>query len=489
MTALDSPNAPQLRDRALLKSQAYIDDTWTGEPVDPVVNPASGDELSRVPRLGKPEAEAAVTAAARAFADWSKRLANERAAHLRRWFELIVQHQDDLAKILTLEQGKPISEARGEIQYAASFVEFYAEEARRIRGEILPHHRDDARVLVMRQPIGVCAAITPWNFPAAMITRKCAPALAAGCTVVLKPAPETPLTALALADLAQRAELPRGTLNVVTGDAAAIGSQWCDDPRVRFLGFTGSTAVGKQLMRQAAATVKKVALELGGNAPFIVFADADLEAAVEGAIAAKFRNMGQTCICANRIFVHDSIHDAFVQRLAERVGELVVGNGLDEQTTQGPLITPAAVEKVQALLQDAVAGGAEIVTGGQPHRLGGTFFEPTVLRNVSGSMEITRQEIFGPVAPVTRFHREAEVITMANDTIYGLAAYFYGRDLGQAFRVAEQLEYGMVGINSTVLGAATVPFGGVKQSGIGREGSHQGMDEYLESKYVLVGGL
>ena len=489
MTALDSPNAPQLRDRALLKSQAYIDDTWTGEPVDPVVNPASGDELSRVPRLGKPEAEAAVTAAARAFANWSKRLANERAAQLRRWFELIVEHQDDLAKILTLEQGKPISEARGEIQYAASFVEFYAEEARRIRGEILPHHRNDARVLVMRQPIGVCAAITPWNFPAAMITRKCAPALAAGCTVVLKPAPETPLTALALAELAQRAELPRGTLNVVTGDAAAIGGQWCDDPRVRFLGFTGSTAVGKQLMRQAAATVKKVALELGGNAPFIVFADADLEAAVEGAIAAKFRNMGQTCICANRIFVHDSIHDAFVQRLAERVGELVVGNGLDEQTTQGPLITPAAVEKVQALLQDAVAGGAEIVTGGQPHRLGGTFFEPTVLRNVSGSMEITRQEIFGPVAPVTRFHSEAEVITMANDTIYGLAAYFYGRDLGQAFRVAEQLEYGMVGINSTVLGAATVPFGGVKQSGIGREGSHQGMDEYLESKYVLVGGL
>lgn len=478
-----------LQDPSLLKSQAYIDDSWTGDPVDPIFNPATGEELSRVPRLGAQDADAAVTAAADAFHFWSRRLANERARFLRRWFDLIEMHQEDLAKILTMEQGKPISEARVEIQYAASFVEFYAEEARRIHGEMLPSHRNDARVLVMRQPIGVCAAITPWNFPAAMITRKCAPALAAGCTVVLKPAPETPLTALALAELAQRAELPRGVLNVLTGDATAIGGQWCDDPRVRFLGFTGSTEVGKQLMRQAAATVKKVALELGGNAPFIVFADADMEAAVEGAIAAKFRNMGQTCICANRLFVHESIHDAFVQRLAERVGELVVGNGLDEQTTQGPLITQEAVEKVQSLLQDAVAAGAQVVTGGRPHRLGRTFFEPTVLQNVSGAMEITRQEIFGPVAPVTRFSSESDVIAMANDTIYGLAAYFYGRDLGQAFRVAEQLEYGMVGINSTALGAATVPFGGMKQSGIGREGSHYGIDEYLEHKYVLVGGL
>jgi len=489
MTAPASPLDPQLRDPTLLKSQAYVDGRWIGEPADPVENPASGAEIAKVPRLGAQEAEAAVAAASRAFADWSTRLANERAALLRRWFELIIEQREDLAKILTMEQGKPISEARVEIEYAASFVEYYAEEARRIRGEILPSHRGDARVLVMRQPIGVCAAITPWNFPAAMITRKCAPALAAGCTVVLKPAPETPLTALALAELAHRAELPPGTLNVITGDAEAIGGQWCDDPRVRFLGFTGSTAVGKQLMRQAASTVKKVALELGGNAPFIVFADADLDAAVEGAIAAKFRNMGQTCICANRLFVHDSVHDPFVQRLAERVGQLVVGNGLEEQTTQGPLITQAAVEKVQSLLQEAVAGGAEIVTGGQPHALGGTFFQPTVLRNVSGSMEITRQEIFGPVAAVTRFQSEAEVIAMANDTIYGLAAYFYGRDLGQAFRVAERLEYGMVGINSTALGAATVPFGGMKQSGIGREGSHHGIDEYLEHKYVLLGGL
>ncbi len=489
MTASASPTAPQLRDATLLKSHAYVDGNWIGEPRDPVYNPASGEELSHVPRLGATEAEAAVTAASRAFAEWSVRLANHRSALLRRWFELILEHREDLAKILTMEQGKPISEARVEIEYAASFVEFYAEQARRINGEILPSHRADARVLVTRQPIGVCAAITPWNFPAAMITRKCAPALAAGCTVVLKPAPETPLTALALAELADRAELPAGILNVITGDAEAIGGQWCDDPRVRFLGFTGSTEVGKQLMREAAATVKKVALELGGNAPFIVFANADLEAAVEGAIAAKFRNMGQTCICANRLFVHDSVHDPFVERLAKRVGELVIGNGLEEQTTQGPLISQAAVEKVQSLLQDAVAGGAEIVTGGQPHRLGGTFFQPTVLRNVSGSMEITRQEVFGPVAPVTRFSSEAEVIAMANDTIYGLAAYFYGRDLGQAFRVAERLEYGMVGINSTALGAATVPFGGMKQSGIGREGSHHGIDEFLEHKYILLGGL
>ncbi len=462
---------------------------WIGEPADAVFNPASGKEIGRVPRLGEAEAEAAVTAAYQAFAPWSANLAVERATILTRWFHLIREHREDLAMLLTMEQGKPIGEARVEIDFAASFVEFYAAQANRVHGEILPSHRGDARVLVTRQPIGVCAAITPWNFPAAMITRKCAPALAAGCTVVLKPAPETPLSALALAQLADRAGLPAGTLNVITGDAQGIGQVWCDDPRVRFLGFTGSTEVGKQLMRQAAATVKKVALELGGNAPFIVFADADLEAAVEGAISAKFRNMGQTCICANRIFVHDSIHDRFVDLLAERVGGFVLGDGLDERSTQGPLINQAAIDKVQRLIEDAVSGGARIVTGGQPHALGGTFFEPTVLQDVSGSMEITRQEIFGPIAPVTRFHSEAEVIAMANDTPYGLAAYFYGRDLGQAFRVAEQLEYGMVGINATALGSVAAPFGGVKQSGIGREGSHHGIDEYLEYKYILLGGV
>jgi succinate-semialdehyde dehydrogenase / glutarate-semialdehyde dehydrogenase len=489
MAAVDSSVQSRLQDASLLKSQAYLDGQWIGEPVDPVVNPATGQAIASVPRLGAVEAEAAVTAAARAFAPWSARLPGERAAILRRWFDLITAHRGDLATILTMEQGKPISEARVEIDYAASFVEFYAEQARRIHGEILPSHRSDARVLVTRGAIGVCAAITPWNFPAAMITRKCAPALAAGCTVVLKPAPQTPLTALALAELADRAGMPAGTLNVLTGDAQAIGGLWCDDPRVRFLGFTGSTEVGKQLMRQAASTVKKVALELGGNAPFIVFADADLDAAVEGAIAAKFRNMGQTCICANRIFVHQSIHDRFVALLAKQVEDFVLGDGLDQRCTQGPLINAAAVEKVQRLIEDALDGGASIVTGGRPHALGGTFFEPTVLQDVVGSMQITRQEIFGPVAAVTRFETEAEVIAMANDTPYGLAAYFYGRDLGQALRVAEQLEYGMVGINSTALGSPMAPFGGVKQSGIGREGSHHGIEEYLEYKYILIGGL
>lgn len=478
-----------LRNPELLKSSCYIDGRWFGRPVDPVVDPATGVELARVPRLGGDEADMAVTAATAAFTTWSRTLAGERATILRRWFELIGQNREDLATILTMEQGKPIAEALGEIDYAASFVEFYGEQARRIQGEILPSHLSDARVLVTKSPIGVCAAITPWNFPAAMITRKCAPAIAAGCAVVLKPAPETPLTALALAELADRAGMPAGVLNVITGDAAAIGAAWCDDPRVRFLGFTGSTEVGKLLMRQAAATVKKVALELGGNAPLIVFADADLEAAVSGAIAAKFRNMGQTCICANRLLVHDSIHDRFVSLLAARVSGMVVGSGLDPRSDQGPLIHNDAVEKVERLIADAVDQGARIVTGGKRHSLAKTFFEPTVIDRVTGRMGLVRDEIFGPVAPVIRFHSEAEAIEIANDTPYGLAAYFYGRDLGQAFRVAERLEYGMIGINSTSLGSATAPFGGMKQSGIGREGSHHGIEEYLELKYLLVGGL
>lgn len=478
-----------LQDPTLLKSQAYLDGAWFGQPLDPVRNPANGTTIGSVPVLGPVEAEAAVTAAQRAFGPWRDELAATRAATLRRWFDLIRQHREDLAKILTAEQGKPLAEALGEIDYAASFVEFYAEQAKRVAGEILPSHLPDSRVLVTRNPIGVCAAITPWNFPAAMITRKCAPALAAGCTVVLKPAPETPLSALALVELADRAGVPRGVINVITGDAAAIGRVWCDDPRVRLLGFTGSTEVGKLLMRQAASTVKKLVLELGGNAPFIVFADADLDAAVKGAIAAKFRNTGQTCICANRLFVHESVHDHFVEQLSQQVGELVVGDGLAPGTQQGPLINRDALEKVERLIGEAVKGGARVVIGGQRHPLGGTFFQPTVIERVDSAMAITREEIFGPIASVTRFSSESEVIAMANDTPYGLAAYFYGRDLGQAFRVAERLDYGMVGINATALGSAAVPFGGVKQSGIGREGSHHGIEDYLELKYILLGGL
>lgn len=474
---------------SLIRQHAYINGRWVGDPVDAIVNPATGETISHVPRLGGQAAQDAVTAAHAAIKSWSARMATDRAAVLRRWFDLIREHREALATILTSEQGKPIAEARGEIDYAASFVEFYAEQAKRIHGEILPPHLPDTRVLVTKQPIGVCAAITPWNFPAAMITRKCAPALAAGCTVVLKPAPETPLTALAIAELADRAGIPAGVLNVVTGDAKAIGQSWCGDPRVRLLGFTGSTEIGKLLMSQAASTVKKVALELGGNAPLIVLSDADLNAAVDGAIAAKFRNMGQTCICANRLLVHDSIHDRFVDLLAQRVAAMTVGNGLDADTQQGPLINDAALQKVQHLVDDAVRCGARVVTGGKPHALGRTFYQPTVIDRVTPKMEIVCEEIFGPVAPVIRFSTAEQAIAIANDTPYGLAAYFYGRDLGQTFRVAEKLEYGMIGINSTSLGSALAPFGGVKQSGIGREGSHHGIEEFLELKYLLIGGL
>lgn len=478
------PTAP-----SLIKQQAFIDGQWVGEGVDAIVNPATGQTISHVPHLGQQAAHDSVAAAHAALKAWSNRLAVDRAAVLRRWFELMREHREELATILTSEQGKPIAEARGEIDYAASFVEFYAEQAKRIQGEILQPHLPDSRVLVTKHPIGVCAAITPWNFPAAMITRKCAPALAAGCTVVLKPAPETPLTALALAELATRAGIPAGALNVVTGDAKAIGQAWCADPRVRLLGFTGSTEVGKLLMSQAASTVKKVALELGGNAPLIVFADADLDAAVDGAIAAKFRNMGQTCICANRLLVHDSMHDRFIQSLAQRVETLKVGNGMNAETQQGPLINEAALQKVQQLVDDAVKEGARLVCGGKPHALGRTFFQPTVLDGVTPKMQIVCEEIFGPVAPVIRFSSDDEAIEIANDTPYGLAAYFYSRDLGRTFRIANQLEYGMIGINSTSLGSAMAPFGGVKQSGIGREGSHHGIEEFLELKYLLIGGL
>jgi succinate-semialdehyde dehydrogenase/glutarate-semialdehyde dehydrogenase len=401
----------------------------------------------------------------------------------------MIANKEDIALIMTSEQGKPLAEARGEVDYAASFVEFYAEEAKRIYGETIPSHRPDARIVVIRQPIGVIAAITPWNFPAAMITRKVAPALAAGCTAVIKPAPETPLTALALGVLAERAGIPAGVLNIITGDAPAIGGVLTSHPAVKFVGFTGSTEVGKLLMKQASSTVKKVGLELGGNAPFIVFDDADVDAAVEGAIVSKFRNMGQTCVCANRIYAQEGIYDAFVERLAKKVGKMKVGVGTEVGVVQGPLITLEAIDKVERHIADAVGQGAKIVVGGKRHALGRSFFEPTVLSGVTTRMLVTREETFGPIAPVYRFKDEADVVEQANATEYGLAAYFYARDLGRVFRVAEDLEYGMIGVNTGLLATEVAPFGGVKESGIGREGSRHGMEEFTEIKYMLLGGL
>jgi succinate-semialdehyde dehydrogenase/glutarate-semialdehyde dehydrogenase len=471
------------------KTQCLVEGRWIGNPEADVLNPATGDVVGRVPNNGEAEARAAVDAAAGAFTPWSQMIAKQRGRVLRQWYDNIVAHREELARLLTAEQGKPLAEARGEIDYAASFVEFYAEESRRIHGETIPSHRKDSRILVWRQPIGVCAAITPWNFPAAMVTRKCAPALAAGCTVVLKPAMETPLTALALAQLFPHELAPAGTLNVITGDAAAIGKAWCQDPRVRLVSFTGSTEIGKLLIRQAADTVKKLSLELGGNAPFLVFDDADLDAAADGAIFSKFRNMGQTCICANRFYVQSGIYDRFAEALAHRVREMVVGDGAKEGVTQGPLISSKAVEKVQAHLDDAVSGGARIVCGGKPHALGGTYFQPTVLVDVEPTMRVCREETFGPVAPLICFDHEADAIALANASRSGLAAYFYTRDIGRAIRCAEQLEAGMVGVNSPYLSCEAAPFGGVKESGLGREGGREGITEFLETKYVLLGGL
>jgi succinate-semialdehyde dehydrogenase/glutarate-semialdehyde dehydrogenase len=479
----------QLKDPGLLRDKMLIDGVFGGDPALEIKNPATGAVLARVPNGGAPEATAAVEAAARAQKPWAALTAKQRGAILRRWFELIISARDDLALIMTSEQGKPLAEARGEIDYAASFIEFYAEEAKRIYGEVIPSPWPDARILTLRQPIGVVTAITPWNFPAAMITRKCAPALAAGCAVVIKPALETPLTALALGELALRAGLPPGVINIVTGDAAAIGKVFCEHPAVRFVGFTGSTDVGKLLMRQAASGVKKVGLELGGNAPFIVFDDADLDAAVAGAMVSKYRNMGQTCVCANRLYVQEGIYDAFAAKLADAVGKLKVGDGLDEGVQQGPLITLKALEKVEAHITDALAKGARLLVGGHRHARGGTFFEPTVLADVTPDMIVARDETFGPVAPLFRFKDEADVIAQANATQYGLAAYFYARDLGRVFRVAEALEYGMVGVNAGVISTEVAPFGGVKQSGLGREGSRHGVEEFVEIKYVLMGGL
>jgi len=476
-----------LNDPRLLRSDCYIDGRW--EAADDgrtlaVIDPASGVAIADVPLMTAAETGRAIEAAAVALPAWQAKTAKERAALLRRWFDLIVENTEDLAQLMTAECGKPIVEARGEVAYGASVVEWFAEEGKRAYGESIPSPAADRRLLTIRQPIGVCAAITPWNFPLAMITRKVAPALAAGCTVVVKPAEQTPLTALALARLAHDAELPAGVFNVLTGDPQTIGATLTASPLVRKLSFTGSTEVGRLLMAQSAPTIKKLSLELGGNAPFIVFDDADVDAAVEGALVAKYRNTGQTCVCANRLLVQDGVYDAFVARLARRVQSLRVGPGNDEGVTQGPLIDEAALKKVEAHIEDALRKGARVVTGGSRHERGGTFFEPTVLADVTSEMRVAREETFGPLAPVFRFADEEEAVRMANDTEFGLAAYFYSRDVARCLRVGEALEYGMIGINTGLISNEVAPFGGVKQSGLGREGSKHGLDEYLEIKYL-----
>ncbi|WP_236213644.1 NAD-dependent succinate-semialdehyde dehydrogenase [Metapseudomonas otitidis] len=476
----------------LFRQQAYIDGQWLdaadGARQD-IFNPATGACIGQVPNLGAAEARQAIAAAERAWPAWRALTAKERSARLKRWHALMIEHTEPLAQILTLEQGKPLAEARGEIVYAASFIEWFAEEAKRIYGDTIPSHKGDARIVVTKEPIGVVAAITPWNFPAAMITRKAGPALAAGCPCIVKPAPETPFSALALAALAEQAGIPAGVFNVITGDAVAIGGELTASPAVRKLSFTGSTAIGKLLMAQCAPTLKKVSLELGGNAPFIVFDDADLERAVEGALVAKFRNAGQTCVCVNRFLVQDGIHDAFVARLAERVAQLKVGSGFDEGVTQGPLINERAVAKVEDHVRDALAQGARLLCGGERHPLGHGFYPPTVLAEVNTGMKVAREETFGPLAAVFRFQDEAEAVHLANDTEFGLAAYCYTRDLGRAWRMSEALEYGMVGINEGLISTEVAPFGGIKASGLGREGSHYGIEDYLEIKYTLMGGL
>ncbi len=473
----------------LIFQQCYVDGEWTGEGKDPVVNPASGAEIARVPDLGAEGARTAIEAAHRAFPAWAAMLAKERAAILRRWFDLINENAESLAQLMTAEQGKPLAEARGEIAYGASFVEFFAEQAKRIKGEIIPSHRSDGRIVVLKQPVGVVGAITPWNFPMAMITRKVSPALAAGCTIVVKPAEDTPLSALALAELAHRAGFPKGVINIITGDAPAIGKELTESPLVRMIAFTGSTEVGKLLMRQSASTVKKIALELGGNAPFIVFDDADLDKAVADAIASKYRNMGQTCVCANRILVQDGIYDAFAEKLVAKVREMKVGPGDQPGVVQGPLINKAALEKVEQHVKDAVAKGATVLTGGKPHELGGTFYEPTVISGATMDMLFAQEETFGPVAPLYRFSTEEEAVTIANGTPYGLAAYFHTRDIGRVWRIGEKLEFGVVGVNEGIISTELAPFGGFKQSGLGREGSEHGVEEFLEMKYMFMGGL
>jgi succinate-semialdehyde dehydrogenase/glutarate-semialdehyde dehydrogenase len=484
--------ALNLKDPSLFRQQCYVDGRWmdadSGKTI-PVNNPATGEILGTIPNMGAAETHRAIEAANAAMPAWRAKTAKERSVILRKWFDLMMANQEDLAKILTAEQGKPLTEARTEIAYGASFVEWFAEEAKRIYGDTIPGHQADKRIVVIKEPIGVCAAITPWNFPNAMITRKAGPALAAGCTMVVKPATATPYSALAMAELGERAGIPKGVLSVLTGSASAIGGEMTSNPIVRKITFTGSTAVGKVLLEQCSKTVKKASMELGGNAPFIVFDDADLDAAVEGALASKYRNTGQTCVCANRLLVQDKVYDTFAAKLTEKVKAMKVGNGMEAGVVQGPLIDKAAVDKVEEHIADALAKGAKVLTGGKRHALGGTYFEPTVLANVNTTMKVTREETFGPVAPLFRFKDEKEAIRLANDTEFGLASYFYGRDIGRIWRVAEALEYGMVGINTGIISTEVAPFGGVKESGLGREGSKYGIEDYVVVKYLCMGGV
>ena len=490
LETLDDDTMTTLADPSLLREQCFIDGVWRdGASKIEVCNPANGEWVGTVPKLGAAETRTAIEAAHRAQPAWRAKTAKERAGLLRKWFELVMANQDDLARIMTAEQGKPLAESRGEIAYAASFIEWFAEEGKRVYGDTIPAPVADQRIVVVKEPIGVCAAITPWNFPAAMITRKAAPALAAGCTMVVKPASQTPLSALALALLAERAGIPPGVLSVITGSASDIGTELCTHPLVRKVSFTGSTEVGRVLMVQTASTIKKVSMELGGNAPFIVFDDADLDAAVEGAIVSKYRNAGQTCVCANRLYVHSKVYDAFASKLVTAVKALSVGNGMTEGTRIGPLIDGKAVQKVEQHIADATARGARILAGGRRHALGHSFFEPTVLADVTPAMRVAREETFGPLAPLMRFETEDEVVALANDTEYGLASYFYARDLGRVWRVAERLDYGMVGVNTGLISNEVAPFGGVKQSGLGREGSHYGIEDYLVIKYINMAGI
>lgn len=476
----------------LFRQQAYLAGKWVNSEsnaVQSIYNPATGELLGTVPLLGEAETRVAIDFANQAQKEWAGRTAQERSSILRRWYELMIAHADDLANILTLEQGKPLAEAKGEILYAASFIEWFAEEGKRIYGDIIPSHKASARLMVLKQPIGVVGAITPWNFPSAMITRKCAPALAAGCPFIVKPAPDTPFSALALAVLAEEAGIPAGIFNVVTGDAVAIGGELTANDKVKKLSFTGSTAIGKLLMSQCANTVKKVSLELGGNAPFIIFDDADIDSAIEGAMASKFRNAGQTCVCTNRFLVQDGVHDLFVEKLTRAVDALAVGNGLDEGISQGPLINESAITKIESHVADALEKGATLNIGGSRHALGGTFYQPTVISDVTANMQVAKEETFGPLAPIFRFKTEEEALDMANDSEFGLAAYIYTRDLGRSWRMGEGLEYGMVGINEGIISTTVAPFGGIKQSGIGREGSKYGIEDYVEIKYLMVGGI
>ena len=481
-----------INDQSLFRQQCYIDGQWvdadSGETLE-VNNPSSGSVIGTVPKMGASETERAVDAAELAFQSWRRRTAKERAAVLRKLADLMMENQEDLAALMTIEQGKPLAESRGEVVYAASFFEWFAEEGKRLYGDVIPTHLADRRIIVIKEPVGVCAAITPWNFPSAMITRKAGPALAAGCTIVIKPASSTPYSALALCELAERAGVPAGVMNVVTGASSQIGGELTSNEKVRKLTFTGSTNIGKVLMRQCADTVKKISLELGGNAPFMIFEDADIDAAVIGALQSKYRNSGQTCVCANRILVHDRVYDEFSEKLSNAVSKMKVGDGFGEGIELGPLIDLAAVEKVESHIMDAVGKGAMVAAGGSRHALGGTFFQPTVLTNVKVNMAVANEETFGPLAPLFRFHSDEEAIQMANDTEFGLAAYLYSRDIGRIWRVSEAIEYGIVGINTGIISTESAPFGGMKESGIGREGSKYGLDEYVEIKYLCMAGI